>query len=67
MSTKLWIGNKMHIVDEAVREYVEELEGVVDALLEADRAIASTGNISGPYRRHMSSVIKDALLAKGGE
>jgi len=29
MGTKLWIGNEMHIVDEAVREYVEELESAV--------------------------------------
>ncbi|KKK56102.1 hypothetical protein LCGC14_3067900 [marine sediment metagenome] len=40
MSTKIWIGDKMYLVDEPVREYVDELQAEVDpwALITGRRA-----------------------------
>ncbi len=32
MSTKIWIGDKMYLVDEPVREYVDELQAELDNL-----------------------------------
>jgi len=33
MSTKLWISNKMYLVDEAVEEYIEELQDEINRLV----------------------------------
>ena len=39
MSTKIWIGDKMYVVDEPVREYVDELQAELATAKEENRWI----------------------------
>ncbi len=64
MSTKIWIGDKMYLVDEPVREYVDELQSELDTANEENKRLRKGLDAQEKEMSYLLDCYQAAVLTK---